>query len=83
MTKEDPDELGIWGDVIRELGEWQPQRYSAVARWPLAEAMRCFRHKVKDEALKRYKFEFMVWAVLAQSGATKNKAPKLPEILKD
>lgn len=69
--------------MIRDLAGHDPERYAAIMKWPLAEALGAYEARLKNDARRDYGLEVTVWATLAAQGASKSKkAPELPEILK-
>lgn len=76
-------EFGEWGDLVRELAGHDVSRYAGVLRWPVGEALAAFEHQMRQEALRRWEMDTLLWAVLAQSGRAKKKTPpEPPAILK-
>lgn len=67
---------------MRELAEHDYDRYRAIVRWPLREALLAFVAKLKRDALDNYKHELSIWAALAPHTKKPADAPKLPPILK-
>jgi hypothetical protein len=65
------------------LAGFDPAKYSAVCRWPMTEALVSLERLLVDEAADSYRFQVLQWAILAQSGATKEKKPpRPPELLR-
>lgn len=59
-------------------------RYAEVLDWPLAEALAAYENKLREDARRDYHVEYLAWAVLAATGATRRKRPPdLPAILKE
>lgn len=65
---------------MRELAEYQVDRYAAVMKWPMADALCAFESKLKQDAQRGYELDVILWAIGAQAGS-KQKAPKMPAIL--
>lgn len=69
---------------MRALAGNDPGRYEQVLDWPVAEAMEAYQQMLRREAGQQYKLQVLMWAVLAQSGATRQKRPpKPPKILSE
>lgn len=70
---------------MRELGEWNPDRYRVVVQWPLREALLSYSAKLKHDAEKAYRFDVMAYLLQApwRKKGSKNQAPEVPDILKD
>ncbi len=69
--------------MVRELAHYQVDRYATVFRWDLGEALAAYEARMREQARHDFEMETLVWAVLAQSGATKSKAPEAPSIMRD
>ncbi len=65
---------------MRELADWSPDRYDAVLRWPLREALLAYIERLKASARQLYDRDLLIWAILAPYSKDA-RAPKLPEIL--
>lgn len=58
--------------------------YAAVLKWPLAEALLSYEHRLKERARHDWEVATQQWAALAATGATKQKKPPdLPKILRE
>jgi len=68
--------------IIRELAGWDPERAKTIIRWPLREALLGYVARLKDEALKAFRFESLMWAALVPHAKKKSDPPKFPAILK-
>jgi hypothetical protein len=68
--------------MVRELAGWNPDRAKAIVRWPLREALLAYVARLKAEALNAFRFESLMWSVLAPHAKKKTDPPKFPEILK-
>ena len=68
--------------MVRELAEWDPERAKTISRWPIREALLAYVARLKEEALKAFRFESLMWAVLAPHARRKSDPPKIPAILK-
>jgi len=68
--------------MVRELACWDPERAKTVIRWPLREAFLAYVARLKEEALKAFRFELLMWAALAPHAKKKTDPPKLPAVLK-
>ncbi len=69
--------------MVRELAGYEVARYAEIIRWPLAEALLTYEHRLRAEARRKYEIEYITWCILAQSRATKRKRPpEPPEILR-
>jgi hypothetical protein len=70
--------------LVRELAGYDFARYAEITRWPLAEALVAYENKLREDARRDYHVEYLAWAVLAATGATKRKKPpEVPAILKE
>ncbi len=52
-----------------------------VVRWPLREALLSYVARLKEAALQVFRFESLMWAVLAPHAKKKSNPPKVPAIL--
>ena len=68
--------------MVRELAGWDPERAKTVIRWPLREALLAYVARLQKQAWESYRFESLIWAVLAPHAKKKTDPPKLPQILK-
>ena len=68
--------------MVRELAGWDPDRAKTIIRWPIREALLAYIARFKEEALKAFRFESLMWAVLAPHAKKKTDPPKIPAILK-
>lgn len=68
--------------MVRELADWQPDRYEAVARWPLREALLAYAERIKRSAREQYDQAMLIWAALAPH-SKKATQPDLPAILRE
>lgn len=69
---------------MRELAGYDVARYREIKHWPLAEALLAYENKLREDARRDYHVEYLAWANLAATGATKRKRPpELPAILKE
>ena len=68
--------------MVRTLAGYQVDRYEAVFKWPVAEALLCYEAKLKEDAQRAYIVDFIAWNIRAQAGS-KERPPKIPDILKD
>lgn len=69
---------------MRELAGYDVSRYAEITKWPLAEALAAYENKLREDARRDYQVEYLAWAVLASTGATKRKKPpELPPVLKE
>jgi len=68
--------------MVRELAGWDPGQAKAVIRWPIREALLAYVTRLKEEAIKGFRFESLMWAILAPYAKKKSDPPKLPAILK-
>jgi hypothetical protein len=68
--------------MVRELADWDPARAACVVRWPLREALLGYVAILRAEALKAYRFETLLWAMLAPHAKKKTSPPKIPDLLK-
>ena len=68
--------------MVRELSGWDPEQAKTVIRWPIREALLAYVARIRGEALTAYKFESLMWAILAPYAKKKTDPPKLPAILK-
>ena len=68
--------------MVRELSNWDPARYAAVARWPLREALLAYLERIRASARAQYDQAMLIWAALAPH-AKNARQPDLPAILKD
>jgi len=69
---------------VRELAGYYVSRYAEITKWPLAEALVAYENKLREDARRDYQVEYLAWASLAATGATKRKKPpELPAILKE
>ena len=68
--------------MVRELAGWDPEQARTIIRWPLREALLSYVARLKDEAIKAFRFESLMWAILAPHAKKKSDPPKLPTILK-
>jgi hypothetical protein len=69
---------------VRELAAYDVARYAEITRWPLAEALAAYENKLREDARRDYQVEYLAWATLAATGATKRKRPpEVPAILKE
>lgn len=70
--------------MVRELASYDVSRYGEILRWPLAEALLAYEHRLRAQAQHAYDLRLLGWYILVQSGATKRKRPPaLPAILQD
>jgi hypothetical protein len=70
--------------VIREIAGHDPGRYREVLKWPIGEALKSYEFRLRQQARQEYHAAVQVWAVLAATGATKQKKPpEPPAILKE
>ncbi|MBN2321298.1 MAG: hypothetical protein JXR49_19620 [Acidobacteria bacterium] len=67
---------------MRTLAGFQVDRYMKVFKWPVAEALAAYEAKLKEDAQRAYMVDFIAWNIRAQAGS-KERAPKIPDILKD
>ncbi len=67
---------------MRELADYQVDRYQDITRWPLAEVLAAYEARLKDHARQAYIVEYIAWNIRAQAGS-KEKTPKRPAILLD
>ena len=51
--------------MVRELAGWDPGQAKAVIRWPIREALLAYVARLREEVLKAFKFESLMWAILA------------------
>jgi hypothetical protein len=68
--------------MVRDLADWNPALYGAVARWPLREALLAYVERIKASARAQYDQAMLIWAALAPH-AKNSRQPDLPPILKD
>lgn len=68
--------------MVRELAGYQVERYAAVMRWPVGEALAAYEARLKRDAERAYQLDLVLWAIGAQAGS-KARRPERPEILKD
>lgn len=69
--------------MVRELGQYDRDRYGLILRWPVEEALAAFEWRLKSRAREDYAVAVLAWASLAATGATKKKRPpELPAILR-
>ena len=69
---------------MREVAGYDVSRYAEITKWPLAEALVAYENKLREDAQRDYQVEYLAWASLAATGATKRKKPpELPAILKE
>lgn len=64
---------------MRELAQWDVDRYEAVARWPLREALLAYVALLKRDARDAYEHARNRY----MHGRYMQSAPELPGILKD
>jgi hypothetical protein len=69
--------------VIRELADYDPRRYDEVLRYSMAEGLQAFEHRLKEQVRHEYELQLLCWAILAQSGASKQRPPEVPDLLKE
>lgn len=70
--------------MVRVIAEYNVARYPEVLRWPLAEGLLAFEHRMKQDARHDYELQLVTWAILAQSGASRQKSPPdIPALLKE
>lgn len=75
-------DFGEWGDVVRELADYQVDRYVTVSRWPLAECLVAYESRLKRHAARNHQMAVITWAIGAQAGS-KARQPEQPDVLKD
>ena len=63
--------------IVRELAEYQVDRYPAVLRWPIGEALMAYEAKLKADAQNDYAVQLQI---AASAGV---KAPDMPPILRE
>ena len=68
--------------MVRELAGWDPERAKTISRWPIREALLAYVARLKAEALTAFRFESLMWGVLAPYAKKRSDPPKIPEILK-
>ncbi len=71
--------------MVRELAEWNPDRYREVTRWLLREALLAYSQKLKNDAREAYRFDVLAYLLQLpwRKKGAKSQAPVIPEILKD
>jgi hypothetical protein len=77
-------DFGEWNDVVRELADHNPLRYADVIRIPLAEALHCYEHVLREDARRDYELRSLLYVIKNSSGMGKRvgKPPELPAIMK-
>jgi hypothetical protein len=66
------------------LADYDYSRYSQVIKWPIAEALEAYHHKLIDQAREDYRHRVMCWSTFAaQPRKKKLEPPKEPAILKE
>jgi hypothetical protein len=68
--------------MVRELAGWDPGRAKTIIRWPLREALLSYVSQLQKQAWRLYRFDSLIWAVLAPHAKKRTDPPKLPQILK-
>lgn len=68
--------------MVRELADYQVDRYEAVSRWPLAECLAAYEARLTRHAARHYQLALITWAIGAQAGS-KARQPERPAVLKD
>lgn len=68
--------------MVRELADYDYDRYEAVLRWPMREAFEAMVHRIRQKAMEAYRHEQLVWALIAPHAKKQPKPPELPKILK-
>lgn len=71
--------------MVRELADYNYDRYEQIMRWPVREALEAMAAKKRAQALEAYRFERLLYTIIAPHWDHKKKklkAPELPDILK-
>lgn len=66
--------------MVRALAGHEIDRYEAVMRWPLGEALAAYEAQLRETARQTWIVEYLAWNIRAAAGS-KEKAPKRPRIL--
>lgn len=69
--------------MVRELAEYDYDRYQAVLRWPVREAFEAMVYRIQQKAFEAHRHEQLMWALLAPHSKKQQKPPELPPILKN
>lgn len=69
--------------MVRELADYQLERFPAVLRWPMREALIAYRMRMRAIALHDWERELATWAALAPHSRKKSTAPVPPAILRE
>lgn len=68
--------------MVRELADYQVDRYAAVVRWPLAECLVAYEARLRRHAARTHQMALITWAIGAQAGS-KARQPEMPAVLKE
>jgi hypothetical protein len=77
--------FGEWNLLVRELADWNPSRYDEITSWPIREALLSYEQKLRRDAIEEFRFDVMIHTLRGPwvKKPSDNKAPKVPEILRD
>lgn len=66
------------------IAEYDPERARRVyERWLLTELLDKIEHAAKTAAVEQYRYEMVLWALLAPHAKKGTKQPELPRILRE
>lgn len=76
-------DFGDWNAAVRELADYDPDRYGVIADRPLREVLLAWVAAKRRDAREQYRHDLQVWAALApyQEKQENKKPPKPPDIL--
>jgi hypothetical protein len=52
-------------------------------RWPIREVLVAFADRMREEAMRQYQHDTLIWALLAPHTSKKMNPPVVPAILKE